>query len=328
MTLELGNRLRRPTWARLRRRAGDLAVHGFFRGLSAVARLHPRARLARHGVERIANVPYLPDGIIEHQLDVYRPMGRAGPLPVVLYIHGGGFRILSKEALWIMALMFAREGYLVFNINYRLAPRDPFPAAVSDCCAALEWVVEHAAAYGGDPTRLVLAGESAGANLATALSIACSYRRDEPYARRLFDLQITPRAVVPACGFLQVSDPLRLRQGRSPNTFNADRFTEIADDYLRGREEGMSLDLADPLVFLERGQAPDRPLPPFFVGVGTADPVRDDSRRLQLALERLHVRCDLRYYDRELHGFQGMLFRENARRYWREAHAFVAGALA
>jgi acetyl esterase len=222
-----------PVYAHLRRRAGDLAVEGFLRGLSAVARLHPRSRLERHGVERIANVAYLPDGTVEHRLDVYRPIHRTGPLPVVVYIHGGGFRILSKDALWIMALMFARQGYLVYNINYRLAPSHPFPAAVSDCCAALEWVVEHAAEHGGDPTRLVLAGESAGANLATGLTLACCYRRGEPYARRIFDLGIAARAVLPACGILQVSDPSRPRHGRRPSGFLADRFDEIAEDYLR-----------------------------------------------------------------------------------------------
>jgi acetyl esterase len=317
-----------PAWARLRRRAGDLAVHGFFRGLSAAARLHPRARLARHGVERIANVAYIPDGIVEHQLDVYRPIARTGPLPVVVYVHGGGFRILSKEALWIMALMFARQGYVVFNINYRLAPRYPYPAAVSDCCAALEWVAEHAAAYGGDPTRLVLAGESAGANLVTTLTIASSYRRDEPYARRLFDRGIAARAVVPACGFLQVTDPLRLRRGQRPTGFIADRFNEIADDYLLDVVDAASPHLADPVVFLERTSAPERPLPPFFVGVGTSDPVREDSERLHVALERLGARSVLRYYEGEMHGFPAMIFRQNAQRYWRDAHAFVADALA
>ncbi len=204
MTLAPAN-LDLPAWVRLRRRAGDLAVHGFFRGFSAVARLHPRARLARHGVERIASLSYLPDGNVEHELDVYRPVSRTGLLPVVIYVHGGGFRILSKEALWIMALMFARRGYVVFNINYRLAPRHPYPAAVSDCCAALEWVAAHAAAFGGDATRLVLAGESAGANLVTTLAIASvlSARR-ALCASHLRPRDRRARCVVPACGFLQV----------------------------------------------------------------------------------------------------------------------------
>ena len=50
----------------------------------------------------------------------------------MLYVHGGGFRILSKDTHWIMGLAFARRGFLVFNIGYRLAPKHPFPAAIAD----------------------------------------------------------------------------------------------------------------------------------------------------------------------------------------------------
>ena len=69
-------------------------------------------------MERIVDLAYHRDGTAEHRLDLYRPIERTGLLPVVFYIHGGGFRILSKDTHWIMALMFARHGYLVYNINY------------------------------------------------------------------------------------------------------------------------------------------------------------------------------------------------------------------
>ncbi|MFO0635528.1 MAG: alpha/beta hydrolase [Nannocystaceae bacterium] len=88
---------------------------------------------------------------------MYRPQGAAESRPVVLYVHGG-FRVLSKDSHWIMGLAFARAGYVVFNIGYRLAPRHPFPAALQDAAAALAWVHEHAARAGGDASRLVLAG--------------------------------------------------------------------------------------------------------------------------------------------------------------------------
>ena len=96
--------------------------------MSAVGRLHPDARPERHGVQIVRDVPYLPSDRREHRLDVYRPARANGPLPVVVYIHGGGFRILSKDTHWIMALAFARRGFLVFNLSYRLAPRHRFPA--------------------------------------------------------------------------------------------------------------------------------------------------------------------------------------------------------
>src|SRR5439155_19026230 len=124
-------------------------------------------------------------------------------------IHGGGFRILSKDTHWVMGLAYARRGYLCANISYRLAPRHPYPAAVADACAAYAWVVERIREHGGDAARLVLAGESAGGNLVTALAVAASYRRSEPYARAVWDTGVSPAAVIAACGILQVSDTER-----------------------------------------------------------------------------------------------------------------------
>src|ERR1700679_136863 len=145
----------------LRARVGRALMDATWRGLAETRRLR-WAEPSRHGVERIANVTYGAQGSSAHTLDVYRPIARQeSPLPVVLYIHGGGFRILSKDTHWVMGLAFARRGYLVFNINYRLAPRHPFPAAVEDAAAALLWVRANAAAFGGDPSRIVVAGESA-----------------------------------------------------------------------------------------------------------------------------------------------------------------------
>src|SRR5690606_7492163 len=142
----------------------------------------------------------------EHRLDVYRPRDRGRALPIVFYVHGGGFRILSKDTHWLMGLAFARRGYLVFNIGYRLAPEHPFPCAVEDVADAFAWMVDHAEADGGDLSRVVYAGESAGANLVTSLALQTVFEREESFARRVFETGISPKAVVPACGLFQVSD--------------------------------------------------------------------------------------------------------------------------
>jgi len=101
-----------------RRFVGAVVAEGFFSGASRLARLHPRAKPHRHAVEHIADVPYL-DGskLREHLLDVWRPAEaplasssifaqrhRGPPWPIVFYVHGGGFRILSKDTHWVMAL--------------------------------------------------------------------------------------------------------------------------------------------------------------------------------------------------------------------------------
>lgn len=310
----------------LRRRLGALLVDSAFRGAASAGRLHPLARPERHGVEVLRDIPYRSEGGQPHKLDVYRPSNRQGPLPVVLYVHGGGFRILSKDTHWIMALAFARRGYLVFTIDYRLAPENPYPAALEDAAAALLWTAENAARYGGDPERIFLAGESAGANLITSLAIASSYERPEPWARAVFKRDIHLRGVLPACGILQVSDPARFRRRKARlGAFINDRITEVSTSYLGGAvtDSPGALDLADPLLVLERGIAPVRPLPPFFVPIGTKDPVLDDSRRLKAALDHLGSPCEIRFYQGEVHAFHAFVWRENAQQCWKDTFTFL-----
>lgn len=313
------------TVRRARVKAGAFVVDNVFRGLSAAGRLHPDANPARHGIEVTRDLAYREGGAVEHLLDVWRPTMVATPMPIVFYVHGGGFRFLSKDTHWIMALSFARAGYLVFNVSYRLAPTHPFPAAVQDIGDAWRWVLDHAAEYGGDLSRIVVAGESAGANLALGLTLSTCYRRAEPHARALFDAGVVPRACLPMCGMLQVSDPARFARRRKLPRFIADRIDEVAEAYLFGHERATpeELELADPLRVLERGDAPDRKLPPFFAAVGTADPVLDDTRRLEAALKKAGVPHEVRYYPREPHAFHAIVFRKSARECWKATFRFL-----
>ncbi|MDO9016879.1 MAG: alpha/beta hydrolase [Deltaproteobacteria bacterium] len=305
----------------LRRSLGGTLVDGFFRGVSRAGALHPKADPRAHGVERIRDVAYLDDGLPEHRLDVYKPAG-PGPHPVLLYLHGGGFRILSKDTHWVMALAFARRGYVVFNASYRLAPANPFPAGLDDACAAWEWVLANAARYGGDASRVVVAGESAGANLATALTTAACYERPEAFAQRVFAAGVVPRAVVASCGLFQVSDTQRYRREHAMPWWIADRLEEVTDAYLAGTT-APSLDLADPLCVFERGERPARPLPPFFLPVGTADPLLRDTRRMASALGALGATAEARYYPGGIHAFHAFVWRAEAQRCWRDTYDFL-----
>jgi acetyl esterase len=314
-----------PRLHQWKRRGIRLLVEGFFHGSSGAARLHPLAKLHRHGVEVLRDIPYVADGHREHLLDIYRPVDRSGPLPVIFYVHGGGFSLLSKETHWIFGLMFARKGYLVVNINYRLAPQYGFPAGAMDVCRAYHWMHNHIAEYGGDPTRVAVAGESAGANFATVLAIASCARRAEPWAREIFDLNQPPAAVLPACGLMQVSDVDRFKRQALVGAFVADRLTDLATSYLGELLYGepSAIELADPLILLERTHQWERPLPPFFIAVGSADPVLHDSQRLEQALSKAGVRHVAKYYPREPHAFHAFVFRKSARECWHDTYAFL-----
>jgi acetyl esterase len=323
--------LRQPWRDTLWRKARSLTAEAFFHGIAGLASLHPAASPERHGVDLERDVAYGPEPRW-HRLDLYRPVHRPGPWPVVFYVHGGAFHLLSKDTHWLMGLAFARFGYLVVNISYRLAPEHPYPAALEDTCAAYRWLAARITQLGGDPARVAVAGESAGGNLITALALTACQRRDEPWARAVYDTALVPRAVLPFCAMLEVSRPERFSQRRRLPRWIDGMIRDASASYLHGHspEPGPATALADPLRVLEESVAGlpvqrgwDRPLPPFFAPVGTRDPLLDDTRRLARALDGLGVPCEARYYPGGIHAFHAMVWDPAARRCWRDALAFL-----
>jgi acetyl esterase len=300
------------------------AIDGTFVIGGAVASRLPIARPSRYGLERIRDVDYVGSGDVHHRLDVYRPRAREGLLPAVMYVHGGAFRMLSKDSHFMMGLTYAAAGYVVFNINYRLAPTHRWPAQLEDAVAAYRFIVARAAEFGADPHRIVLAGESAGANVVLALAIASSFERPEPFAAAMLECPIKPAAVAPACGLFQLSDVQRFARRRTLPWWIREYLASIPEVCLGDRERGAAPALVDPLLVLESDVAPRRPLPPAWLGVGTADPVLDDTRRLARALQRREVPHRAEYYPRGVHAFHAMVPLELSRRFWRDQLRFLA----
>ncbi|MBL8957688.1 MAG: alpha/beta hydrolase [Myxococcaceae bacterium] len=142
--------------------------------LTVPARLSWRARpvaLWHGGVERIDDLQYGPAGA-RNRVDLYRPRGVTAPRPVLLQLHGGAWVFGSKrvQARPLM-LHLAAAGWVCAPITYRLAPRAQWPAQLDDSRLALRWLIEHVAEYGGDPTRIVVTGGSAGGHLAAMLAL-------------------------------------------------------------------------------------------------------------------------------------------------------------
>jgi acetyl esterase/lipase len=154
--------------------------------------------LMRPEVERIADISYR-DGGSRARLDVYRRRDvDLENAPVLVQVHGGGWTIgdKSQQGLILMNRMAAR-GWVCVAMNYRLAPRHPFPAQIEDVKRAIAWTREHIASYGGDPSYLVITGGSAGGHLAALAALTPSVREYQPGFE---DADTTVSACVPFYG--------------------------------------------------------------------------------------------------------------------------------
>ena len=147
------------------------AVYALYRG--------EQDRLAAAQPASAADIAYGDDP--RQVLDLYAPIGEATPAPVLLWVHGGGFVRGEKASAdhpfnAHVGRWAARNGMLGAVMNYRLAPDHAWPAGGEDVGAAADWLRAHAAAFGGDPTRIVVAGTSAGAvHVATHLQLQNGY---------------------------------------------------------------------------------------------------------------------------------------------------------
>jgi len=132
--------------------------------------------------------------------DVVVPRGK-GPHPELVYLHGGGWVCGSAKSHRKLGYRFAEAGYLVFNVDYRLAPEHPFPTPFEDCLAAVRWAHREAAHFGGDGARLAVGGDSAGANLSAAVAAELAGDPERPKAALLlygiFDFELLRNGLPP-----------------------------------------------------------------------------------------------------------------------------------
>jgi acetyl esterase len=219
--------------------------------------------------------------------DIITPRGTP-PFPVLVYLHGGGWSIGSAATHAKLARQLAAgAGTLVVNVDYRLAPEHPFPAACDDAAHALSWSHAHAAELDGDPRRLAVGGDSAGANL-TAAAILATQRH------------VPVRAALLCYGAFDLVTLLREHATRNPD--GKDPMLPYAvtklmvDAYLTG-----GTDPADPRVSPWRANLRD--FPPTCAIVGNADPILDQTLRFHDALRTAGVRAELHRYDDMPHAF-------------------------
>ena len=228
-----------------------------------------------------------PQGLL---VRTYTPMNTTGPLPVVVYFHGGGWVIADLDTYEAGAKALAlRTGAVVVSVAYRLAPENPYPAAHDDAFAAYRWVSENAAQIGGDPANLALAGESAGGNLAVATAIRA---RDENVTM--------PKAVVSvypiADGDVQSASYDRYADAAPLNRGGMEWFFDNYTPDWRTRSY--------PLVDLVAADLAG--LPPTTIVNAQIDPLEAEGGDLAEALEAAGVDTERRLYRGVTHEFFGM----------------------
>ena len=228
-----------------------------------------------------------PDGDIP--VRVYRPMGAAtdAPRPLIVYYHGGGFVFgFLRMGDWLCSSVAARVGAVVVSVDYRLAPKHRFPAAVEDCYAALTWTAANAAELGGTPGGpLAVMGESAGGTLS---AVMCLLARDRGGPAISHQALIYPATDMTAPRPAALASALFLSAGE---------MTAYRRMYL-GPDGDPANPLASPLLASDHAG-----LPPALIQVAEHDPLREDGTRYAQALRAAGVPVRYTEYVGVPHGF-------------------------
>jgi acetyl esterase/lipase len=140
--------------------------------LGAFNRLAPKDG----GAEAVRDIAY-GEGP-RRMLDIYAPRKAEAPAPVIVFFYGGSWSSGARGEYEFVGRAFAAQGFVTIIPDYRLAPEVRFPSFIEDGAAAVRWAEQHAAEHGGDPARIVLAGHSAGAYIATMLALDAHYLAD------------------------------------------------------------------------------------------------------------------------------------------------------
>jgi acetyl esterase/lipase len=273
--------------------------------------------IARSVTERRVPVP-TPDAPTAH-LDIYTPDGAgAAPRPVILWVHGGGFISSSAATVADYAILLAHAGYTVASLDYSLAPGSRYPVPVRQGNAALRYLAGHAGRFGGDPARIVLGGDSAGAQIASQLA---AVQTDPALARAAGITAAAPpgslRGVVLFCGLYDM------------RTVSGTGFPALRT-YLwayTGRRDWTSYPAIDELSTTRHVTAR---YPPTLLAVGDADPFRSQAAELATALRRRAVPLTTVFWngtgDHLGHEYQFNFRLPQARTTFRRTLAFLAAS--
>ena len=229
------------------------------------------------GVTQLRNISYGSHGE-DSLLDVYYPEGTNAPLPTIVSIHGGGYVYGTKEIYRRYGMDMAKRGFAFVNFNYRRAPKWKFPTPLVDTNAVLEWIVQNARRYHLDPDRIILLGDSAGAQMTSQFAAMVT----NPDYGKLFGLKFAKvhiRAVGLFCGLYDLKE-----MGAAPRRgMHKDYFGSLPKD--------------DPRFCCLESITAD--YPPAFVTTGTEDFLRDLAQPMYEHLRAKGVEAEWKCYGQE-----------------------------
>jgi acetyl esterase len=248
-----------------------------------------RPRVAGPEVARVED-RLIPGPGVDIPVRIYTPPG-AGPFPILVWFHGGGWVVGDLETADPTARhLTVGAKCVVISVDYRLAPETKFPGAADDCYAATVWAAQQATRLNGDPSKIVVGGDSAGGNLAAAVALMA---RDRGGLSLTFQLLVYP---VTARDF----DMSSYRQKAEGFGLTLDAMRWYWDHYLQHPEDA-SNPYAAPLVAENL-----RGLPPALVITAEYDPLCDEGQAFAKRLQAAGVPTTYSQYDGMIHGFFGM----------------------
>ena len=220
---------------------------------------------------------------------IYTPKG-SGPFPVVVYYHGGGWVIANLDTYDASPrAMVNMANAVVVSSHYRQGPEHKFPAAHQDAFAAYRWVLKNAKSLQGDPSKVAVMGESAGGNLAAAVSMMA---RDSSVQSPVYQVLVYPIAGS------DVNTP-SYQENAAAKPLNKPMMQWFFEKYLRTPADGKS-----PLIDLVNADL--QGLPAATVITAQIDPLRSEGKALADRLKDAGTQVDYRNYDAVTHEFFGM----------------------
>ena len=217
------------------------------------------------GVNVISDVEYARVGDISLKLDIFSKAGTEEPLPVVVWIHGGGWHGGSKANC--PGVFLAERGYAAVSINYRLSGEATFPAQIHDCKAAIRWIRANATKYNFDPRRIGVWGGSAGGHLAALMGTTNGNKDLEGEVGGNLDQSSNVRAV---CDWYGPTDFLQMEAGLAGKGKIRHDAPDSPEAKLIGgpiHENKAKAAAANPITYI----APGKRLPPFLIMHGDQD---------------------------------------------------------